>query len=257
MKSDDPAETAARLVNFLQNGFSKAGFSRATIGMSGGVDSATAAALTVRALGAESVYPALLPYGALSTEGVLDAMTAVTAFGIPLSNVTRIDIAKAVDAVTGSGPTDQLRRGNVMARIRMVYIFDQAKKRNSLVVGTENRSEHLLGYYTRFGDEGSDIEPLRGLYKTEVYALARAIGVPESIVTKLPTAGLWAGQTDEGELGFDYASADRILEMVIDRNQTPDEVVAAGIAGELVTKVLQRVKENDFKHRLPIIPDRL
>jgi NAD+ synthase len=149
---------------------------------------------------------------------------------------------------------DNIRKGNLMARARMMILYDNAKKRKALVMGTENKSEYLLGYFTRFGDEASDIEPLRNLFKTQMYDLAKYLGVPEVILTKKPTAGLWEGQTDEGEFGFTYKEADEILSLSFDEKKSVDEIVAAGFSKDIVDRVLSRVRGNDFKHRLPILP---
>ncbi len=241
------------LVQFIKTSFVSAGFKRAVVALSGGVDSSTSAALAVRAIGKENVYPLLLPYGNLNLTH--DAEQVIEHLGIPKANVVNIDIQSLVDPIIAMDPTmDTIRRGNVMARARMILLYDQAKKRNALVVGTENKTEHLLGYFTRFGDEASDIEPLRNLYKTEVYTLARFLQLPESILLKAPTAGLWEGQTDEGEFGFTYQEADAILEMIVDEKKTIDEVVAKGYDQTTVGKVIERMKKNDFKHHLPIVP---
>lgn len=239
-------------VRFLKQGFAAAGFERAVVAMSGGVDSSTSAALAVRALGKNNVYPLLLPDRDSSSTD--DARLVIIYLGIPKSNITHIDIAPFVDPIISIDPSmDKIRRGNVMARIRMILLYDQAKKRNALVVGTENKTEHLLGYFTRFGDEASDIEPLRNLYKTEVYALARFLGLPDSVITKTPTAGLWEGQTDEGEFGFTYKNADEILSLVVDEKLSIDDVVVRGYDRATIEKVVARMKDNDFKHHLPII----
>ena len=242
------------LVRFLKTSFAVAGFERAVIALSGGVDSSTSAALAVRALGGKNVYPLLLPYGNLNFQSVVDARLVTKTLGIPPTNVTEINIQPFVDSmITLDPPIDRVRRGNVMARVRMILLYDTAKKRNALVVGTENKTEHLFGYFTRFGDEASDIEPLRNLYKTEVYALARLLNLPEKILKNVPTAGLWEGQTDEGEFGFIYKEADEILAMIVDKKQSIDEVVLKGYDRATVEKVVKRMKENDFKHHLPII----
>jgi len=213
MPTFDAKTEIVRITSFLKETFRVAGFSDAVIGLSGGVDSAVSFFLAVRALGVDRVYPVLLPYGALSTQGVLDAMECVTIAKVPFTHLVRIDIQPAVDIIarTGGASFDQLRKGNIMARARMTYLFDQAKKRNALVVGTENRSEYELGYYTRFGDEASDIEPVRHVLKTEVYELAKALGVPQKIMDKPPSADLWPGQTDEKELGMSYENIDAVL----------------------------------------------
>lgn len=243
------------LVRFLKTSFERAGFVRAVIAMSGGVDSATSAALATRALGKNNIYPLLLPYGNLNERGMGDAKTVIKTLGIPPSNVRAINIASIVDTIIAVDPvTDRLRRGNVMARVRMILLYDYAKKRNALVVGTENKTEHLLGYFTRFGDEASDIEPIRSLYKTDVRKLARELGLPDHIITKAPTAGLWEGQMDEDELGFSYEEADAIFSMVVDEKQSIDEVVTKGYDRATVEKVIKRMKDNDFKHHLPVIP---
>lgn len=248
--SNRPKET---LVQFLKHEFDAAGFSRAVVAMSGGVDSSCSAALAVRALGRDNVYPLLLPYGTLTP--VDDAQEVIRALGIAQTNVSHINIQPIVDPIIALDNTmDQIRRGNVMARVRMILLYDYAKRRNALVVGTENKTEHLLGYFTRFGDEASDIEPLRSLYKTQVRQLGRELGLPERIITKAPTAGLWEGQTDEGEFGFTYRQADVILSMIVDEKKPIDEVVAKGYDQATVEKVVARMKENDFKHHLPLVP---
>lgn len=240
------------LITFLKTSFQNSGFKRAVIGMSGGVDSSVSAALVARALGSENVYPLLLPYADISSTD--DAKLVINHIGIPKKNITQINIAPLVDSMIALDPSmDHIRRGNIMARVRMILLYDHAKKHNALVVGTENKTEHLLGYFTRFGDEASDIEPLRNLYKTEVYALARELQLPEVISTKAPTAGLWEGQTDEGEFGFTYKEADEILAMIVDKKQSIDEVVLKGYDRATVEKVVKRMKENTFKHHLPLL----
>lgn len=246
MNSIDPEKTVNELVDFLKKSFGKAGFADAVIALSGGVDSAVSCALTVKALGADHVYPVLLPFGVLSAEGTIDATSVIENLVVNSFHVTRVDIKPIIEKVL---PSDNVRRGNMMARSRMMILFDQAKKRNALVVGTENKTEHLLGYFTRFGDEASDIEPLRNLYKTQVYELARFLKLPEKILTKKPSAGLWDGQTDEGEFGFTYKEADEILYQHFDLKQG-----VTGFPKEVVEKVLSRARQNDFKHHLPILP---
>ncbi len=254
MISVDPKTVSERLIAFLKQSFVAAGFSDAVIALSGGLDSSTSIVLAVRALGSEHVYPVLLPYGSLSTQATLDAMSVIELLKISPSRVTRVDIKPILDPIIGKEfGMDNIRKGNLMARARMMILYDHAKKRHALVVGTENKSEHLLGYFTRFGDEASDIEPLRSLYKTQVYELAKYVGVPEAILTKKPTAGLWEGQTDEGEFGFTYKDADEIFALAFDGKKSPDEIVAAGFSKDVVERVLARVRANDFKHHLPIL----
>lgn len=250
----NPEQVSAEIVDFLAQTFQKAGFSRAVIGLSGGVDSGLACHLTVKALGPENVYPLLLPYGALNSEAVLDGMSVVEWLKIPLAHVLRFDIKSTVDEILRTLKEisiNDIRKGNLMARIRMSISFDQAKKLQALVVGTENKSEHLLGYYTRFGDEASDMEPLRHLYKTQVYALAKYAQLPEKIINKAPTAGLWPGQTDEAELGFTYVEADQILDGLFEAKLSDEELIKQGNSQDLINKVKTRVEKNQFKENLP------
>ncbi len=241
-----------KLSSFFKNAFAQAGFSRAVIGLSGGVDSSVSCALAVTALGKENVYPLLLPYGKLNPTH--DAEQVAAFLKIPKRNVGIIDIGPFVDPIISTDPSmDDVRRGNIMARVRMILLFDYAKKHNALVVGTENKTEHLLGYFTRFGDEASDIEPLRNLYKTQVYELAKQLKIPDPIITKAPTAGLWQGQTDEKEFGFTYKEADEILTLLVDGKKSIEEVVAAGFPKDIVQKVYDRMIANDFKHYLPLV----
>ncbi|EKD66995.1 MAG: NAD synthetase [uncultured bacterium] len=242
------------IINFIKEVFKKAGFSDAVIGLSGGIDSAVSCVLTAQALGVEHVYPILLPYGSLSTQGVLDAMKLVEKLHIPFAHVARIDIKPSVDMIIKSDVMmDRVRRGNIMARVRMTYLFDQAKKHHALVVGTENKTEHIFGYYTRFGDEASDVEPILHVYKTQVYELARELMIPDEIIQKPPSADLWPEQTDEGEFGFTYKDADEILYLLIDEKKTEEEVVASGFEKALVLAVSQRIFANSFKHKTPHI----
>lgn len=239
MKQIDVEKEADRIIFFIKNSFQTAGFADAVIGLSGGVDSAVSCVLAVRALGLEHVYPILLPYGPLNTRGVLDAIELIEKNKIPMSHIVRIDIKPAVDQIVRIDPfMDRVRKGNIMARVRMTYLFDQAKKHHALVMGTENKSEHELGYFTRFGDEASDVEPIMHLYKTQVYQLATYLQIPESIITKPPSADLWPEQTDENELGFTYSEADEALEN-------------GNIGNETEKLVMKRKNTSAFKQHLP------
>lgn len=253
----NPQQVVRELVDFMRYSFERAGFTNAVIGVSGGVDSATSMALAVRALGSDVVFPLLLSYGNLNERGVLDAQTAFNRFKVPTQHTSIIDIKPLVDPLVALDPTmDHVRRGNIMARLRMTILFDQAKKRRALVVGTENKSEHLLGYFTRFGDEASDIEPLRNFYKTHVYQIAEYLGVQEDILLKKPTAGLWDGQTDEGEFGFTYKVADEILYYLFDQGKSIEEIVKLDFDRATIDKVKAQCDKNAFKHNLPIVVKR-
>ncbi|MBI2195515.1 MAG: NAD+ synthase [Candidatus Levybacteria bacterium] len=254
MKHINPRETSEAIVEFIKYIFKKAKFSQAVIALSGGIDSSVSCTLAVRALGKENVFPVLLPYSKLNSQGVTDALKVIDILRIPKKNITQINIQDFVDNIIKADyKMDLIRKGNIMARVRMIFLFDQAKKRKVLVIGTENKTEHLLGYFTRFGDEASDIEPLRNLYKTQIYELAKILNLPESILTKKPTAGLWENQTDEGEFGFTYEQADEVLYYYFDKKMSLPDIVAKGLEKEIVTKVLQFARKNDFKHNLPFI----
>ena len=253
MKTIDPQKTTTRLIRFIASSFQREGFSEALIGVSGGVDSTVSLSLSVHALGALHIHPVLLPYGDFFAEEMLDARGFITSLGIPSENIVNINIRPFVDAVAQWDSTmDRLRRGNIMARMRMVILFDVSKKLHALVVGTENRTEHLLGYYTKFGDEGSDIEPLRHLFKTHVYTIARYLDIPEKILEKPPTAGLWEGQTDEGEIGFTYTAADEILSLYFDDHMSKSAIVKKGYSSQNIEKIWWWIEKGNFKDRLPI-----
>jgi len=245
-------ETTRQIQHFIKDTLSSAHFSNIIIGVSGGVDSAVSLTLAVSAVGSTHVYPVLLPCGNTHEASVDHAKELLTILNIPEENRTLINIEKTVHAVTEDiQNTDNIRKGNIMARVRMMYLFDRAKELQGLVCGTENKSEHLLGYFTRFGDEASDIEPIQSLYKTQVWEMAKFLMVPSSIISKAPTAGLWEEQTDEKELGFSYLDADVVLYYAFEKHLSENEIVKKGIEKDVVTNVLQRVRNNAFKHNLP------
>lgn len=247
--------TSSSIISWLSETVKNAGFTKVVIGLSGGVDSALSATLAVNALGSDNVYPVLLPYKHMHTQALADAQQVISFLQIPQDHVHMIDIGVSVDGTLSQmNGINDIRRGNVMARTRMMYIFDLAKKISALVCGTENKTEHYLGYFTRFGDEASDIEPIRNLYKTQVWEMAKELGVPGQIIDKAPTAGLWEGQTDESEFGFNYRDADTVLQYYFDEHLSAEEIIAKKEVGdEAVRKILERVQKNDFKHTLPYI----
>ena len=252
--SINPSEIAREITKFIKKTVHGVGFRKVIIGLSGGVDSATSASLAVGALGAENIYVAIFPYGHLNEEGLKDAHQIVERLKISSVNQHEVDIKSLVDPIFALDSTaDKLRKGNTMVRLRMNLLYDLAKKYKALVLGTENKTEHLLGYFTRFGDEASDIEPIRSLYKTQVRQLAEYLKLPQKIIDKAPTAGMWQGQTDEGEFGFTYEVADQILHLYIDQKKSREEVVKIGFDSVVVNRVLTRLKENEFKHKLPYI----
>ena len=242
----------AALADFLRDGVENAGSDGLVLGLSGGVDSALAAALAARAIGTDRVHAYFLPYRTSDPQSAVDAAAVAAKFGLAL---TTIDITPQVDAYFDrvDRDADRVRRGNKMARERMSILFDQSKKLGALVTGTSNKSEILLGYSTIFGDNASSLNPIGDLYKQQVWQLARALGVPEQVVAKRPSADLWPGQTSEGELGFEYAMADEVLYLMFDQGMTADEVVDRGYPETVVARIVKLERANRFKRRLMLI----
>ena len=248
----NPEKEGEDIIIFIRKIFKETGFGKTVIGLSGGIDSATAAFLAVKGLGRDNVITVMLPYGEGQNEEVKDARSTADKLEIPRENVIETDIEPLCRPYLNIiKNADRLRRGNATVRMRMLVLFDLAKKYRALVMGTENKSEYIFGYFTRFGDEASDIEPIRHLYKTQVRQLGEYLNLPRKIIEKEPTAGLWKGQSDEGELGFTYKEADEILFLLIDRGLSKMEIIEKGYKSETVEKVLLRIKQNEFKHRLP------
>jgi NAD+ synthase len=239
------------LEKFLLDETRNAGFSRGVVGLSGGVDSAVTAYLAVGALGRENVRAVLMPYKTSSRESLADAQLVLDALGMPSETV---DITPMVDPCLGAMRVDdRLRAGNIMARQRMIILYDISARDRGLVLGTSNKTEFMLGYGTLFGDMASAINPLGDLFKTQVWQLAAALGVPARIVEKKPTADLWSGQTDEGELGFSYGEVDRLLFAMIDERRSEQELKEMGFDGRFVRTVQTMVKRSQFKRRPPIV----
>ncbi len=239
------------LVSFLKHEIQRFGFHKAVLGLSGGVDSSLSCFLAAEALGPENVLAVLMPYRTSSHESTEHALQVVNTTRV---SHKRVDITPMVEPYLELDPhMSDVRRGNVMARMRMIVLYDQSMLWEGLVVGTSNKTELLLGYGTLFGDMASAVNPLGDLYKTQVRQLARAVGIPESIVQKAPSADLWAGQTDEGELGFTYADVDQLLYFLVDERFTAAEAVAAGFDAKFVATVARRLRTFQFKRSLPII----
>jgi NAD+ synthase len=239
------------LVSFIRNEVEKVGVHRVVVGLSGGVDSSLSAMLAAEALGAKQVLGILMPYKSSSPESLAHAELVVQKSSI---NSLTIEITPQIDAYFDRFPdADQKRRGNKMARERMTILYDHSARWNALVLGTSNKTELLLGYGTLYGDMASAINPLGDLYKTQVWALAEAVGVPEVIVQKKPSADLWAGQTDERELGFSYREVDKLLYLMVDERYSRTELVVAGFREQLIDDVTLRIMNSQFKRRLPVI----
>lgn len=239
------------LIDFLRDESHNAGFTKAVLGLSGGVDSAVSAFLAARALGPENVLAVMMPYTTSSPESLADAQLVISVLGI---RTETIDITPMVDPyLSKHDVTDKVRKGNVMARMRMIVLYDHSVRDNALVIGTSNKTETMLGYGTLFGDMACALNPLGDLYKTQVWDLARALSVPEKLIVKKPTADLWQGQTDEEELGFEYKDADRLLFSMIDERRTDAELLVRGFDASFINHVRTLVRRNQFKRRPPLI----
>jgi len=249
----DAAAAAAVLARGLADEVRRAGFGRVVLGLSGGVDSALACFLAARALGPGGVLAFALPTRVSSPRSGEDARAVAAAAGVELRRVDLSAVVEALEAALPGPGADPVRRGNLAARARMAALYDLSAAERALVLGTSNKTEILLGYGTLFGDTASGVNPLGDLYKTEVRALARHVGVPEAIVAKPPTADLWPGQTSEGELGFTYEEADRILFQWIDRRRRIEDLLAAGFPEPLVRAVQRRVLAMSYKRRPPVL----
>ncbi|MBI5034391.1 MAG: NAD+ synthase [Chloroflexi bacterium] len=249
------------LVDFIRTEIIRVGFRRGVLGLSGGIDSALVAFLAAEALGAENVLGVMMPYRTSNPSSRADAESVAQMLGI----ATRvIEITPMVEPYlntihperSGAEPKDgqvERRRGNVMARQRMIVLYDQSEEFHGLVIGTSNKTEALLGYTTQYGDNAAAIQPIADLYKNQVRQLACTVGVPQVIIDKAPSADLWQGQTDEDELGFTYDEADAILYRLVDERRKIDDVVAQGFDERVVRRIAELVRRNHFKRVTPPI----
>ena len=239
------------LVSFLREAVGSASLSRAVLGLSGGIDSAVSCALAARAFGPENVLALCMPYRTSDAGSERDARAVATALGVRYEVV---DITPQVDAYFAGQPgADRMRRGNKMARERMSILYDRSAEFRGLVVGTSNKTELLLGYGTLFGDMASAVNPIGDLYKTQIFQLARHLGLPPSVIDKAPSADLWEGQTDEAEMGFTYDAVDRLLWDLVERRLGDTELAAAGHDAAFSTRVRRMIAKSQFKRRLPLI----
>jgi len=239
------------LTGFIREEVTKTGFSKVVVGLSGGIDSSLSATLAVTALGAGNVIGVMLPYETSNPDSLGDARLLTERLGIAHRLV---EITPMVKPFFENDPgMDSVRRGNVMARMRMIVLYDLSAEFKALVLGTSNKTEYLLGYSTLWGDSACAVNPLGDLYKTQIRALAAHLGLPESIIRKKPSADLWVGQTDEDELGFTYEQADQMLALLIDRRMSAEQVIRRGYPEDFVRNIMRMVRQTQYKRHLPLI----
>ena len=244
-------EVHNELVEFLRENFKKAGFSKAVLGLSGGIDSALVAYLLRDVLGKENVLAIMMPYKSSNPDSLNHAKLVIEDLKI---NSKTIEITDMIDAYfKNEKEATSLRMGNKMARERMSILFDYSSKENSLVVGTSNKTEIYLGYSTQFGDSACALNPIGDLYKTNIWDLSRYLKIPNELIEKKPSADLWEGQTDEQEMGLTYKEADQVLYRMLEENKTVEEVLAEGFNKDLVDNIVRRMNRSEYKRRMPLI----
>jgi len=239
------------LTKFIRDELSKANYTKGILGLSGGLDSTVCAFLASKALKPKNVTALIMPYGITFNSDVSDATDVVKLLGIRSKT---IDISPMVDAYYKKHPSDnKILIGNKMARERMSILYDYSAREKALILGTSNKTELLLGYGTIHGDMACAVNPLGDLYKTQIRQLAEYLNVPKKIRRKAPTAGLWAGQTDEDELGMTYNEIDKLLIQLVDGRKSKENVLAMGFPRKIVEKILKLIKDSEFKRNLPPI----
>ncbi|MBE0523308.1 MAG: NAD+ synthase [Methanosarcinales archaeon] len=257
MSDFDPEKTCKKITHFIRSYSKQSGTKGAVIGMSGGIDSTLTTYLTVKALGRENVLGVIMPEKSSTTaHDILDATEVGDILRIEYSVV---EIANILDSFLYSIPevldSEIVATGNLKARIRMCILYYYANIMKCMVVGTSNRTELLLGYFTKFGDGGVDIEPMGNLYKTQVRKMADYLKVPKHIIDKPPSAGLWAGQTDENELGLSYEQIDNVFSELLDKNASKEYVINRyGIEVEVINSLIKRIENNRHKSKMAPIP---
>lgn len=244
----DAPSTVDACRRFIRDYYAAAGARTAIIGLSGGIDSALVAHLLVDALGRERVIGVFMPSDTSAPSSLADARSVATGLGIATEE---LPVAAPLKAMVAGLPEGEgigaIRRGNIAARMRMITLWDRSAAHEGLVIGTGNRTETLIGYWTMHGDGAWAINPIGGLYKSQVRQLAEHLGVPEPVIAKAPSADLWPGQTDEGEGGFDYPTLDRVLYRLVDLGRSPDQIVAEGFDRATVERVVELHRRSEFK----------
>lgn len=239
------------LVEFIREEVHKVGLKHAVLGLSGGIDSALVAFLAAEALGPENVHAFIMPYRTSNPESEQHARLVAEKISIDHHVV---EITPMVDVYFQLYPdAENMRRGNKMARERMTILFDQSAFHRALVLGTSNKTELLLGYGTLYGDMASALNPIGDIYKSQVWQLSEEVGVPREVIEKKPSADLWAGQTDEQELGFTYAAVDELLFHMVDMRCSREELIGYGFAADFIDSIYLKVQNSHFKRRMPII----
>lgn len=248
----NPQKETKKITDFLKKTFERTGVENAVLGLSGGIDSMTSLHLLKESVNPRNIFVTHLYYEKNYSSELQPILKQIN---IPEKNIQLISIKKQVDTIADMMNVEadeklkKIRVGNIAARVRMIVLYDLSKKHNALVCGTENKSEYLLGYFTRFGDQASDFEPIQHLYKTQVYQLAAYLKVPEQVLKRTPSADLWKGQTDEGEFGFSYEEADQVLFNHFDNNISIKTLEKSGYKNAQM--IIQRSKDNHFKHITP------
>lgn len=242
--------TSHLITKFIAREVRRNGFTKVVLGLSGGVDSSVVAALATHTLGKANVHAYLLPYHTSTPDSRRDALAVARMFGLKTET---IDISRMADAYFGRKRMDKVRKGNILARLRMIVLFDQAKKHEALVAGTSNKTETYLGYSTWYGDSAASFQPIGDLYKSQVWQLAEWLSIPRRVIDKAPTADLWPGQTDEGELGMAYVKVDRILFHLLDLAVPPAQLIKQGFSRVQVERVVKRIRATQYKRQMPAV----
>lgn len=266
----NPEKETEKIVKFLKDTFRKQGIKNVVIGLSGGIDSTVCYYLLKKTLPKKNIFPVYLPYyntpvsfqnvPTIRIKTIVDEVIDILKKSADINLRATWEVRNPPPAQAGehahwsransvSSDIYKIRAGNIMSRVRMIILFDLAKKHQALVCGTENKSEHLLGYFTRFGDGASDIEPIRHLYKTQIYQIAKYLEVPKEIINQKPSAGLWKNQTDEGQFGFTYKEADQVLNLYFDQKKSTKEILFLGYSH--AKKIITYAKKNQFKQETP------